>query len=62
MSETHRHRPKTTREALYAGPVAHPENEAAHGNIVSIATCRCGAERRTNVNGRHIERGPWVEP
>lgn len=37
----------------------HPEKRAAHGNVCVVDTCRCGAERQTNVNGRHVERGPW---
>ena len=57
----HRHRPKTSIDRCYCGPVAHPENRAAHGNIVVIDTCACGATRATNVNGNHIERGPWIE-
>jgi hypothetical protein len=35
-------------------------NPAAHGNVCIVATCRCGAARRSNVNQRHAERGPWV--
>jgi hypothetical protein len=32
----------------------------AHGNICVIDTCSCGAVRKTNINGNHIERGPWA--
>lgn len=55
----HRHRAHTSRDRCYSGPVKEPANPAAHGNICVIDTCRCGAERRTNINGRHVERGPW---
>lgn len=57
----HRHRPKVSEDRCYAGPVARPENRAAHGNIVRVDVCACGAVRRTNINGRHVERGPWTE-
>lgn len=57
----HQHKPKTSVTRGYGGAVKHPENRAAHGNVCVVDTCRCGAERKTNVNGRHIERGPWKE-
>ena len=45
----------------YAGPVASPENPAAHGNTVVREVCNsCGAHRDTNINGRHREAGSWV--
>jgi len=63
MKAQHQHRAAETRTRCFAGPVAFPENPAAHGNVVVISRCRCGAERRENVNGRHLERGPWrVKP
>lgn len=55
----HRH-PTITRP--FFGPVAARQNPAAHGGCCEIARCRCGATRRTNVNGRHVERGPWILP
>lgn len=55
----HKHRPKTSIERGYDHPVAFPENPMAHGNIVQIDTCSCGAVRHTNVNGNHQERGQW---
>ena len=58
----HRHRPATSVDRCYTGPVKQPQNQAAHGNICVIDTCRCGAERRTNVNQNHVERGAWSEP
>jgi len=46
----------------FSGPVSKYENRAAHGGTCEEHTCRCGATRRVNVNGRHIERGEWQEP
>jgi hypothetical protein len=60
-SKKHQHRAATSIDRCFAGPVAERENPAAHGNIVQIDTCRCGAERRTNINQQHIERGAWSE-
>lgn len=37
-------------------------NPAAHGGIEERAVCTCGAERRTNINGTHLERGAWTLP
>lgn len=58
----HRHRAARTETWGFSRPVAWPENPAAHGNVVEVAICSCGAERRTNVNQWHVERGAWVEP
>jgi hypothetical protein len=64
----HRHRPKKTVEYGFTGPVTaetsgyYAQNQRAHGNICVVATCSCGATRRTNVNQWHIERGRWKEP
>jgi len=62
MIHTHRHRAKSSEDRAFSGPVADPENRAAHGNICSVDTCSCGATRSANVNGRHVEQGKWVEP
>lgn len=35
-------------------------NPAAHGNITEVCICRCGAEKRININQEHIERGAWL--
>lgn len=53
------HRPASARETCYSGPVAEPENPAAHGNITVRETCRCGAVRAVNINQHHEERGAW---
>ena len=62
--KTHRHRAKRTSDALPFFGAVNPErpNEAAHGGCRFVATCACGAERETLVNGRHVERGRWIEP
>lgn len=39
--------------------VASDENRAAHGGICRIEYCCCGATRRTNINGSHVEQGDW---
>lgn len=63
-ASAHRHRPATSREEGYRWPVgpAERQNPAAHGGICTVDTCSCGAERRTNVNGAHVERGEWGHP
>ncbi len=46
----------------YTGPVAsgEDENRAAHGSCCDHETCiDCGAVRRVNTNGRHVEAGAW---
>lgn len=58
----HRHRAIATATYLrpYNGTVApFHANPAAHGHVCVVQTCRCGATRATNVNGDHVERGPW---
>lgn len=55
----HKHRVKTYQDRAFFGPVRHPEKPAAHGNITRIASCACGAVRRTNINGSHREVGQW---
>lgn len=57
----HQHRKHQERnERCFTQAVAYPENRAAHGNITVEHVCRCGAVRLVNVNGRHVERGPWI--
>ena len=58
----HRHRAISAQRYVrgFFGPVASPEVRAAHGNVCCIDVCTCGAVRRTNTNGNHAERGPWV--
>lgn len=61
---THRHRPvpRLTWTTCYRGSVSWPGNPAAHGNITEHEVCACGATRAVNVNGLHVERGPWKLP
>jgi len=61
-AHTHRHRPARERVRGFSAPAkgARRQVRAAHGNVTVTATCRCGLERQTNVNGRHVERGAWV--
>jgi hypothetical protein len=52
----------TSRTYCYTGPIssARRENLRAHGGSCEVETCgRCGAERRTNVNGGAVEVGVW---
>lgn len=60
--EIHRcpeHHAERSKEVCFSGSVSRDENPAAHGNICRIDYCRCGAERRTNINGCHVEQGSW---
>jgi hypothetical protein len=60
----HKHNaiPEKTKQRCYSGCVnPKDENRSAHGNIVVIETCDCGAVRRTNVNGWHVEEGEWKD-
>ncbi len=51
---------KTIRTRCFAGPVSRDENRAAHGNVTNTDECvRCGARREQNINGHHVETGPW---
>jgi hypothetical protein len=61
MTEKHRHTVHSRWEWGYSGTVDRPiaVNPRAHGNIVVVESCKCGAYRETNVNGNHLERGKW---
>jgi hypothetical protein len=51
---------RSTCERCYTRPVRCPENRAAHGGVCVVEVCgACAAERRTNINGTHVERGSW---
>jgi len=52
--------PNETKDVAFTGPVASDENRAAHGGICRIEYCCCGATRRTNINGSHVEQGDWT--
>ena len=32
----------------------------AHGGVMHVDVCRCGAERRVNTNGQFRESGGWI--
>lgn len=60
----HEHTATKTRTQPFNGPVAtleHHRCPSADGNITEVEECACGATRRHNINGRHVESGPWVE-
>jgi hypothetical protein len=64
MKTTHRHRPvsRLTRTVGWVHCVAKPTSGcsgAAHGGVTHIETCKCGATRHTETNGRHSETGAW---
>lgn len=57
----HVHRSKRSEQRPFTGAVvSERQNRAAHGGYCRHEECRCGATRRVNVNGQHVERGPWV--
>jgi len=56
----HTHRVDTTIIRPFLGSVAAPPKPEAHGNICQIDRCKCGATRRTNINGQYSERGKWL--
>ena len=61
-NSNHRHTPRTTITRCFSGPIpGAKENRVAHGNVVHVATCSCGATRSTNVNGGQREQGRWVD-
>lgn len=56
------HQAISTKTRGFSGPVTRDENPRAHGNVCEIERCSCGAERRVNVNGMHVEEGDWDLP
>jgi hypothetical protein len=38
---------------------AHPQRQDAHGNIVRLDTCQCGATRESEINGSRTNYGAW---
>lgn len=62
MSNSHEHRAIFSRGPFpFNSSVASGDrvNTMAHGGVTWTDLCRCGSERKTNVNGRHREIGPW---
>jgi hypothetical protein len=67
MARTHTHQPmlaKRTETPMVSDYCARPSRceLRAHGGIVRIDRCACGATRRTNINGEHVESGGWRLP
>jgi hypothetical protein len=63
-SRGHKHRAHTERGPYgFASCVAGAAcNQRAHGGVMWVETCSCGAERRVNSTGPgRTERGPWME-
>lgn len=56
----HAHRAKSSRDRCWMGCAdsTRCHDERSHGNIQRLDTCRCGAERRTDINGWNVFRGP----
>lgn len=40
---------------------ANPARQSAHGNIIVVDVCSCGATRKSEHNGR-VNYGEWIEP
>lgn len=59
----HKHRANTERTVGWTQCIAAGGcSGAAHGGVTHIDTCMCGAERRTESNGRHERSGRWLMP
>ncbi len=60
---THRHQAVTEQTVGYrhcvAGTRCHP---VAHGGVMFVERCACGAVRETNSNAGQLERSGWVRP
>ncbi len=57
----HRHTVASFIVRGFSGPIAYArENRAAHGGSTRHEACACGARRSVNVNGLHVEAGPWT--
>lgn len=57
----HTHFPFVKRTLPFRGCVNPDEcNPVAHGNCCEVETCRCGYERRTNLNAGQEEVGRWT--
>lgn len=58
---SHKHKTRETRTVGYSHPVGPPErqDQRAHGGVMHLDTCSCGAERKTNSNGRYSETTGW---
>jgi hypothetical protein len=64
MTREHKHKAVKTSQTLrsWNGCVSPDtcKGARAHGNVIYVDLCRCGATRRTEVNQTHETRGAWV--
>lgn len=59
---THKHTSDhTTDGAWHTCAAPFDCNPSAHGNILRVEHCACGATRATSINGRHVETGRWLD-
>jgi hypothetical protein len=56
----HKHRSKKAHTIPFFGAVSSKANPAAHGGSCNVFECACGATKKVNVNGTHLEKGEWV--
>jgi len=62
MTPNHYHHPSYEPPAPYHRCVAPGACvQAAHGGHRLRQECDCGALRVVNINGRHVEHGPWAD-
>lgn len=61
----HHHRPKSSDIRGWTHCVtpdecaARPERGRAHGNIIRVDICSCGATRESEINGGRVNYGAW---
>ncbi len=61
--KTHRHQAVTEQTVGYRHCVASVRcNPVAHGGVMFVEHCACGARRETNSNAGKLERSGWVRP
>ena len=59
---THRHRPMTERMSGWSRCVdPYRCDGRAHGNVVWLQVCRCGASRQIEINGRWSVTSHWTD-
>lgn len=68
MKHIHRANKAQSKEARWTHCVtphkcaANPQRQAAHGNIVRVDVCYCGAAKRlVEINASEANYGPWEE-
>jgi len=60
--KTHKHKVYQTTERPFFNCI-NPNhcNPAAHGGVILLRKCKCGAIKEILVNGKHVETSLWVE-